>query len=675
MCDTFVYPQPKLKPFLITPPSSPSTGPPTPDRRPSGTAGDPPPVSAPPKKDFLSRFPSARRSTADRRPSLPNIAASTPDEASDLRLLREGHEREQEKIAWAAAARKGSVSRSGSTLGRKRSGSAAAQNRGGESALGMSTGSTSTTRGPKRSFDFLSKPPPGDKDKGRSGRSSAPLEELEKAHVHGGGGPRKISSQGDLRAAAEAASPSSRQDRLGAGEGGGPTSVRKPPPGASASLAHIFIPTENPHPFLGRPLPSSTSHSSVVDIRPDGLWDALSPADAPPLPSGSSSSSSNQSQPRTAQLYLPEQEPFRYEIGQAISPDPPPGSSSASSSNSTQRTHRRYASQASRSISSLDAFHARFPPSPTTGQAGGPALGADGARRTHGRASTVSPATMRAALPGLASAPPLEPNRSWGLEAQEAGAGPRKVASSSSMRVHPSTSGNVLAPSPAITAGGEKVSASAGRGGWTFPPSPAASPNPMQQQHSRGGSGSFSRPLVQQQQQEGSPISQYAPTRRSGAEEGGPLFHYEDYEVSPRSFCLATLAFRPDLLIPFCAQQGLFFEPPQTPQYHSQPHAPPPSSVGDNSDVDDDENDNDRWVPPPSNRESHPPIVRNVSVSNRRRTDDPRYSVQSITGEMGDLSAADFPRPPPPAMPVPLDTGTSDVASFFTAASRMNSSS
>ena len=629
MCDTFVYPQPKLKPILITPPSSPAASPAI-TRQPSESA-DPPP-----RKDFLSRLPSVRRSnlsrSADRRPSLPNLA-STSDEASDLRVLREGHEREQEKIAWAAAARKGSVSRAASQLGRgstggsrKLSGSGMTPTKGGD--LGQSTNASSNMRGPKTSFDFLTKPPD------RSGRSSAPLATTAKSHS-----PRKAVSQNDLRGF-EPTSPSDGGQPFGGVSG----SPRKP----TAALARLFAPPPtsegNPHPFLGRPLPSSNSLASVVDIRPDGLWEGA----------GEPSSSS--------QGHADQDEPTRYEIGQAISPDPPAETTSSSqSSSSTQRTHRRYASQASRSISSLDAFHARFPPSPISASGSGPALKPDGQRRAHGRASTISPGTTQTILPGLASAPALlDTHRSPFRESQEESSQQaRKVASSSSMRVHPSTSGSVHL-GPAVE--------------WTFPSSPGQtpttshttgafperSPNPMQAQHARGGSGSFSRPLVPENRDG----SQYA-MRTSQAGEGsgqggGALFHYENYEVSLPVYACNVF---PLLTCLFSPRQGLFFEPPQTPIIR----APPPSSYGgDDDSVAASEDDDD------DHRHRGPLVVRNVSVTSPTHSShqEGRYSVQSITGEMGDLSAADFPRPPPPQM-----TGESDVASFFTAASRMNSSS
>ena len=474
MCDAFVYPQPKLKPFLITPPSSPPAAPLPTETQPSRNS--PSPV----KKDtLLSRLPSISSAHRNkRRPSLP-AAFVTSDESSDIRVLREGDEREQEKVQWAAAARKGSISRAASTLGggkgRNRSDSGSSR---GE--LGASTGTTST-RGVKMSFDFLSKPPSDE----RNGRSSAPLE----AHEHSAR-PRKASSQGDLRAV----EPSSRGRDSGGGGGLDPR--------ISAEHQHEqpYASTTHHHPFLGRPLPPSTS---VVDIGPDGIWNEL---DKPSSSLGHGSS-----------------EPTRFVIGQALSPETAPDSSASSSNDSHDpRTHRRYPSQASRSISSLDAFHARFPPSPAH---------AGSFKKSHGRANTLS-TSPRLILPSsqdhsiaapLTSAPPFLENRSWIRESQDApidlpgdssrrGTSQeqeylRKVASASSMRAHPSTSGKTIAEN------------------WSFPPSPANT-------GSIESSPDFAQPRGSTSSQHGGAPSSVGSRYSAQA----PIFSYDNYEVSRHLF-------------------------------------------------------------------------------------------------------------------------------------------
>ncbi|KAL7412647.1 hypothetical protein BDY24DRAFT_86825 [Mrakia frigida] len=586
-CDTWVYPQPKLKPFLITPPSSPPAVP-LPNEK--SARNSPSPV----KKDLLSRFPSIGRSISSahnkRRPSLPEFV--TPDESSDIRVLREGDQREQEKILWAAAARKGSVSRKG----RNRSGSGASR---GE--LGASTGTTST-RGVKLSFDFLSKPPSDERD----GRSSAPLEAHEKSTR-----PRKASSQGDLRAIQA----SSRGRDSGGDRGGGLD------PRISAEREHEqpYVSTKHHHPFLGRPLPPS---SSVVDIGPDGIWNEL------PQPSSSQG-------PEDAG-------PTRFVIGQALSPDSAPDSSASSSNGSHDpRTHRRYASQASRSISSLDAFHARFPPSP--GHAGT-------FKKSHGRASTIS-SSSRLLVPSsqdqsiaapLTSAPPFLENRSWIRESQDAllnvsndssrrGShehdSVRKVASSSSMRVHPSTSGKVIADN------------------WTFPPSPAntasngSSPEFAQHQPYRGSSSSQHPTIAAHASSVGSHYSLQA----------APLFSYDNYET-------------------------LFYEPPTSPV---RVHAPPPSSDGEGETWS--ETGFGEEIFDPDAPDVRPPIIRHVSRTlsvpspdNNNRDRLSRSSIHSIAGELGDLSAS-FPFPPRPTASGPSLSSASFVttASYVTADSHI----
>jgi hypothetical protein len=497
MCDTFVYPQPKLRPFLITPPTSPPIA-----QLGRDTSPEPPGASS--MRELLNRFPSSRRSQSysamrpinNRRPSLP-AEFVTSDESSDIRVLREGDQREQEKIAWAKATQKGSLSRAASQLsvkGRKRSGST------GRGELGTSMGSQGRSSGNKLSFDFLAKPPVDE----RTGeeRASAPPEGKRKSSA-----PRKSSSQGDLRA---------QQSSL-RGHGGQESRVpthHAPQPSYGSS---------NHHPFLGRPLPNS---SSVIDIGPDGIWNEL---DREASASGGVGGADEEGEVALS----------RFVVGEAISSETA-DSSASSSRGSYERTHRRYASQASRSISSLEAFHARFPPSPrATGSF----------QKSHGRANTISSSSARllavdtqssqenrSVSPSLGSAPLYleQHNRSWVREAQDStllsisndpsrrgsASDVRKVASASSLRVHPSTSGKVVGDD------------------WTFPPpSPDATASagslpdiPQQASSSRQRSFILRKPVASSSN--GAGVHSSIGSAYSTTTARAPLFSYDNYEVS-----------------------------------------------------------------------------------------------------------------------------------------------
>lgn len=94
-CDTFVYPQPKIKPFLISPPPTPqSLDSATFDSQPLPTS-----VSNRPKQEPPTVFSVPGRSSLDRRFSVETIVPL------EERVRKEGEAREYERAAWARAAK------------------------------------------------------------------------------------------------------------------------------------------------------------------------------------------------------------------------------------------------------------------------------------------------------------------------------------------------------------------------------------------------------------------------------------------------------------------------------------------------------------------------------------------------------------------------------------------
>jgi hypothetical protein len=378
-CEMFGLPQPKLKPFLITPPASPPRAERSYAHR-SPSLDNP---SRPYQATASSNFPSTSR------PKQPHVAF--PDEASDVRVKREGNEREEERARWAAAARKGGIlSKSLSSLhppatfGGEGGGPSLAQRRRRAGSLSKSIGeesdekgqakrdpgrvagadgtgtgrASSSSIGVQRSFGFLcpslARNLSSSDSLRRLGRKeeTKDREELdEKSAVvgkSGGGGLRKTTSEWGLRGKTGRAVSSATSSQYD--------------PFARTLHPHQLAPPANAN-GSREELSSSTRNSTTAHLNLHAQLLASSPSSPSLLTDDQIGLAISPASPQ---------------IGLAISPSSPAyARRSDELRSSTSSSIHRYPTAVSNSgsLSSLQAYHRRFPSSATSTAAAAAATG------------------------------------------------------------------------------------------------------------------------------------------------------------------------------------------------------------------------------------------------------------------------------------------------------------
>lgn len=468
-CDSFVYPQPRLKPFLITPPASPQLSRPM-NFQVLRTVLDDCPV----KQTSLTNDRMRWSSVLEKRRK-----SATPDQVSSTQVLREYQEREEERVRWADLARKRSIAtRSSGKSGHSRARSGTSSfSRSGRTVDGEDT-TSNKGGGFKTSLDQLFRPSPC---------LSVDTHFSDILRVT-----RKATSYGDLRGNAAGLSK--------------PRHVR-------IADAPKQIPRqqdlENGH---GPHFKSLSTHMDVVDISEwrEPLYSSQSAS-----PRSSSSSDGGQ----IVDLSVAPSPLTRYQIGEAVSSA---GSVALPSSDGAfHGRHLSHSGASSGSTSSLKVYHQRFPPSPHASISTD--FGSFEWHQTHNVArseSSIHFGPMASYAQGSRSrlsplyTPPALDQSGW-------------FASRSSSQVSTASGSNRRPASENKPRGAEMDT----RVGWTFPPSPApmssdrSTPIPPGETLIESPTSALAGIQRLEDGERNQRASQTSPTV------GVPLFSYDNYQV------------------------------------------------------------------------------------------------------------------------------------------------